>query len=81
MPALAGPSIDGMPQQCCDGLPSATPNGRIAQRGDDLRDMATASLGAAFVKRHSAHPRGFVLSVRMPAHEHQPLLGCRPLGA
>src|SRR6267142_515201 len=65
---------------CCGNVgmacPSQHPDGRIAQRGHDLWDIATAHLGAVFIKRHIAHPMGLVFNVPMSAHERQQLPGC-----
>jgi hypothetical protein len=69
---------------CCGHVgmacPSQHPDGRLAQRGPDLWDIATAHLGAVCSTRHIAHPRGLVFNVPMSAHERQEWPGCHPRG-
>ena len=61
--------------------PPQHPNGSIAQRSHDMRDIATAHLGAVFIERHIAHPMRLVLNLPLPAYKLQQTCGGCPLGA
>jgi len=55
----------------CVACPAHSSNDRVAQRGHDLRDMATAYLGAIFLQGDIPDPMRAVLALPLAANERE----------